>query len=43
MFSLIYASLTAYAIHKGVTIKELGSVVLLCIVADIIALGIIFN
>lgn len=43
MFSLIYASLAAYTIYKGKAITELGSLVLLCIVADIIALSIVFN
>jgi hypothetical protein len=43
MFSLIYSSLIAYAIHKGKEVDGLGPLVIMLIISDLIALNIIFN
>lgn len=42
MFSLIYASLLAYMTKKGGKPSNLGALVFVLIIADLIALNIIF-
>ena len=43
MFTLTVSILTAYSIRKGSTVNNFGAMLLMIIVADLVALNIIFN